>query len=67
MIEKAVQSGRLEIDVGEKNPIYGTVFDNQLAFQSYYNEKCYLISSIVKKILTLPEPLPAATEEDQQS
>jgi hypothetical protein len=62
MLERAVRDGRLEMDVSERNPFYGTVFDNQLVFQSFYNEKCYFASPLVKEILaplgigTAPSP-----------
>src|SRR5207245_11736214 len=37
MLEKAAEEGRLEMDVGEKNPFFGTAFDNLFEFQSHYN------------------------------
>jgi hypothetical protein len=51
VLERAVREGRLEMDVGEKNPFFGTVFDNSLVFQSYYNERCYFATPLIKKIL----------------
>lgn len=63
MLENAVRNGRLEMDVGEKNPFYGTVFDNLLVFQSYYNEYCYFASPLVKKILALTDAGPTPSPE----
>jgi hypothetical protein len=63
MLEEAVQKGRLEMDVSTKNPFFGTVFDNLLVSQSYYNEQCYFASPLVKQILARPSSAPAPLPE----
>jgi hypothetical protein len=67
MIRSAVEEGRLEMTVGSTNPFFGTVFDNLLVFQSYYNEQCYFTSPLVKRIFKSPidasPPLPGSRAE----
>jgi hypothetical protein len=50
-IEKAVSSGKLTVDVTEHNPFFGTMLENEYAYQSYYSETAYFISGLVRKIL----------------
>jgi hypothetical protein len=47
----SVRGGLLEITVGDSNPFFGTAFDNQFVYQSYYNERCYFAAPIIRRVL----------------
>lgn len=49
-IRKAIDQGRLTIDVAAHNPFFGTVLDNEFVFQSYWSEHTYFISSFTRNI-----------------
>jgi hypothetical protein len=53
-----VNNGRLTVDIRERNPFFGTMLENEYAYQSYYSETAYFISGLVRKILgaTAREP-----------
>jgi hypothetical protein len=50
-----VRDGQLVINVTEQNPFLGTALDNQFVFQSYFNERCYFTTPLMRRILT-PSP-----------
>jgi hypothetical protein len=50
-LEEAAQNDLREIDVRKANPFYGTVFDNEFVFQSYYSETTYFIDSLVLNVI----------------
>lgn len=54
VITDAVKLGRLTMNVATQNPVYGTVFDDQFVYQSYYSETTYLISGVSRSIVDLP-------------
>ena len=35
-IQKAVDAGKLTVDVRDRNPFFGTMLENEYAYQSYY-------------------------------
>ncbi len=55
----AVEENRSVIDIQKINPFFGTIFRNELVYQSYYAETNYFMSGIVKRLFGKPqEPLP---------
>ena len=50
-LEKAVNEGRLTVDISAGNPFFGTMLDNEYAYQSYYSETAYFISPLVRRVM----------------
>lgn len=51
-LENAITKGALTVDVRTHNPFYGTMLQNEYAYQSYYSETTYFISGIVRKVIS---------------
>jgi|GEM_PF-6795601 len=49
-MQAALQTGRLEIQVGDLNPFVGTALDNLFVWQSYHNERCYFMSPLMRRL-----------------
>ena len=43
----------MAIDVTNDNPFFGTELNNEFVYQSYWNERSYFVSGLMRKLLTL--------------
>ena len=43
------------IDVTKENPFFGTELHNEFVYQSYWNERNYFVSGLMRKLLTTAE------------
>jgi hypothetical protein len=50
-LAQSVNAGKFTLDVEDENLLAGTVFDNEFAFQSYFNETTYIIPPLVRAIV----------------
>lgn len=56
-LQRAVQDSRLNVDVAQHNPFFGTMLDNEFVFQSYYAETTYFLTRLVFDIVpSAPSP-----------
>lgn len=55
LIRQAIHAGQMTIDVTKENPFFGTELHNDFVYQSYWNERNYFVSGLMRKLLTPAE------------